>query len=222
MRLSIFLCTLLLASSAQAFALQGSGRLSTLIALKQPGSPVDIISSTATQTFFFDRITIRNNTTKNLWGLRFGVDLYEARGQGGKPEVYKNREVPVDIGPGETSTLNVGLVRTSRLKSDFSAPSCRAALVIGILSAEFSDGTAWTFDHKKYGAFMPDFRPKTGNQSTSGCKNGPALGDAPNIVVHYTCASTGTLEYCKNQDTSCTVSGCSSGTSCAQQACAPL
>jgi hypothetical protein len=205
-------------------------------------SPLAIQSWTQGQKDYVESIRVQNRSTKTITKFQLGWVLLVPDGcaaQSVAPVVSHAEDMDrVSIDPGQsTETQNYHLWIDDLFQFAHDHHAGVLHVQIGVTKVEFSDGTEWlrmsedpAFDRR---ALQFERSRCSGGrlvESTlaSNCVNESSQSPKGNLeagldrqpgVIHYTCATSSNSEYCTNNDTKCTNSGCSDGNVCAKQAC---
>jgi hypothetical protein len=219
---------LAVALAAASLVAQTHSTIGLTFATSETGSPVSILSSTATQSFMFQAVQVKNTSQETIATVTFGVMIYPVQASSkAKPVFISGYAIGASLGPGQEATLNVSLLPAATAlarASTFGTAPVQAQL--GVSAVRFSDGSAWTFDAKSRGGFEPQSHVAPRVQQLS--SRAPCAqhlfatfrlvsNQSPN--TYFTCQPGGQPVYCENHYSYCTMQVCTILNECPDQVC---
>ncbi len=211
-----------------------AGAQMTPAVVNDPSSPVKVLSVTATLTDFLSTITLKNQSTKAITELQFGLVMGIPVGCGPQEIIASEEKLRIDhvsLAPAAEIHLSDYMLAPEKWASFRSAYQSKDVYSqLAVIFIRFNDGTEWKSDHPK-GMYKPEWFHSYANyhcvsSSTSNSKLVRAsvklkacAGDNMGGGQHYICSS-GDGQGCSVANaTSCTNNICEDPSTCQNQAC---
>jgi beta-lactamase regulating signal transducer with metallopeptidase domain len=116
------------------------------LALSQPGAPVALRGYTASGgTFLYETATLENLSSKPIASVSLGVLVVDQSAPQSRSMV-RGWPVPVNLGPGDTREVTISLLPPWQLEGLIARFKGTPRITIGVLDAEWADGSKWQFD----------------------------------------------------------------------------
>jgi hypothetical protein len=164
-------------------------------ALNEPGSPVSITSSTATQNFYFEHVKLHNKSNTGISSVTFGTIMYPVGVVESqlRPVSLAFPEVPTALAPGGEQELDIYAARIPEVRSRVEQLNWQGAYVeLGVVSVQFEDGSTWRFTPMPDGGFTnrhetEALSPRPSSSSVAGLPLAAAFlqSSGPDTIYFY-------------------------------------
>lgn len=135
---------------------QQSGKpgIGLTMAIRQSGSPLELISATSTREYMFEEVRVKNVSDKDVVAVGFSAMLHFNNPKM-KSILLEGRPVPTHLKPQEERVVQALVVSAKVIKEKVDAfRGIETLAELGVTNVEFSDGTLWTYDPLASGGFQ--------------------------------------------------------------------
>lgn len=122
----------------------------------QAGSPLQLGTVSHGSDFFLRKAEVTNTSDRTIVSVTFGIFLREAPPSQADATFASSREIPSNIKPNETRTLDILQLTVKEAREKATQLKTNTVLAeSGVLAVQFEDGGSWNSDAQQKGRFAP-------------------------------------------------------------------